>query len=82
MTASSCSCVEVRDLFGAALSLFDYDHLAPAVIAAARTDVMNHVWIATRVAGYKGRHVLDEVVPAPVTLAVAGDSLFWQRSHR
>jgi hypothetical protein len=26
--------------------------------------------------------VLDEVVPPPVTLAVAGDSLFWQGSHR
>jgi hypothetical protein len=82
MTASSRSCVEVRDLFGAAPSLFDHDHLAPTVITAVRTDVMNYVRLGTGVAGHEDRHVLDEVVPAPVTLPMAGDSLFWQRSHR
>jgi hypothetical protein len=82
MTASASSCVEDRELFGATPSLFDDDHLAPAVVATIRTDVMIHVRLAAGVAGHQDRHVLDEIVPAPVSLAVAGDSLFWQRSHR
>lgn len=82
MTASSSSCVEDRDLFGSASSLFDDDHLATTVVPAVWTDVMDHVWLAAGVAGHQDRHVLDIVVPAPVALAVAADSLFWQRSHR
>jgi hypothetical protein len=77
MTASSTVCPENRQLLGAALSLFDHDHLSAAVVAAVGTDMVNHVWLATGVAGHEDRHVLDEVVPAPVALAVAANSLFW-----
>jgi hypothetical protein len=82
MTASSLKCVGCPDLFGAAFPLFDDDHLAAAVVPAIWTDVVDDVRVATGIAGHQDRHVLDKVVPAPVALAVAGDSLFWQRSHR
>lgn len=82
MTASSMTCDGNRDLFGAALPLFDDDHLATAVIPTVGTYMMNHVRLGAGVAGHQDRHIFDEIVPAPVALAVAGDSLFWQRSHR
>jgi hypothetical protein len=82
MTASSLACVGCRDLFGAALPLFDNDYLTAAVVPAIGTDVMNHVRLAASIAGHQDRHVLDKVVPPPVALAVAADPLFWQRSHR
>ena len=82
MTASSWLCPENRDLFGAALSLLDDDDLATAVVPAVWTDVMNHMRIAAGVAGHEDRHVLDKIVPAPVALAVAANTLFWQRAHR
>jgi hypothetical protein len=82
MTASSNACVADRDLLGAALPLFNDDHLAAAVVTAIWTHMVDHVWLATGVAGHEDRHMLNEVVPAPVALAVARDSLFGQRSHR
>src|SRR4051812_13438850 len=81
MTASG-ECAGSGDLLGAALPLFDDDHLAAAVITAIRADVMDHVRLAAGIAGDEDRHVLDEVVPPPIPLTVAGDSLFWQGSHR
>ena len=72
MTASSMACVGIRDLFGAALPLFDDDHLPTAVVPAIWTDVMNHVRFGASVAGHQDRHVLDEVVPAPVACPKCG----------
>ncbi|MEZ4565316.1 MAG: hypothetical protein R2853_21575 [Thermomicrobiales bacterium] len=69
------------DLLSAPAALLDNEHLATTVVPAGRADVMHHMRLTAGIAIHENRNVLQVVVPAPVALAVAGDSLLWQCAH-
>jgi hypothetical protein len=69
------------NLLSAPAALLDDEDLAATVVAAGRADVMHNVRLAAGVAIHEDRYVLQEVMPAPVALAVTGDSLLWQCAH-
>jgi hypothetical protein len=69
------------ELLGAPAALLDDEDLAATVVPAGRADVMHHMRLAAGVAIHEDRYVLQEVMPAPVALAVTGDSLLWQCAH-
>ena len=64
-----------------AAALLNDEYLAATVVPAGRADVMHDMRLATGVAIHEHRNVLEEVMPAPVALAVTGDSLLWQCAH-
>jgi hypothetical protein len=68
-------------LLGAPAALLDNEHLAATVVPAGRAHVMHHMRLTAGVAVHEDWNILQEVLPAPVALAVAGDSLLWQCAH-
>lgn len=80
-SALSSAYVPCPKLLGPPTALFDDEHLAATVVPTGRADVMHHVRLATRIAIHQDGYILQVVMPAPVALAVAGDSLLWQCAH-
>lgn len=75
----SLACPPVLGL-GGALALLDLDHLATAVHAAARADVVRALHVATALAGHELRGG-DEVVTTAIALMRAAHALFWKCTH-
>ena len=69
------------NFLSAPAALLDDKRLAASVVPTGRADVMHYVRLATGVAIHEDRYVLQIVMPAPVALAVTGDSLLWQCAH-
>jgi hypothetical protein len=67
----------VPRLFGASLPRFDDKDLPPAVVTARWADVVDDMRRAAGIAVHQHRNVLEEMVPPPVPLAVASNSLLW-----
>lgn len=65
---------------GGALALLDLDHLAAAVLTAARAHMVGLLHPATVLAGHELRR-RDEMMAATVPLVGPADSLLRKRSH-
>jgi len=81
---AACPAARLRlrlELLGAPAWLLDDKHLATAVVTTGRANVMHNVRLSAGVAVHEDRNVFQKVMPAPVALAVAGDSLLWQCAH-